>query len=160
MTLQDIEQLLTTRRLEIYEKRIAEAGASPLDNEQKFAVLMVECDRHYNNATRCLRVLAGNDLSGLDEFGMKRIIEAFAFTVDIHLNTALILLREALKFAPTDKDRDAVGKMIEQCQKKQQGMRGTFDEALQGFREDYTALLGNEQVYLDAAIKFELGDYF
>ena len=160
MTLHEIEQLLITRRLEFIEKRISEAGSMPLDDELKFTALLVECSKHNDNANKCLRVLAENDLSMLDEFGVKRIIEAFAFSVDIHLSTSGILLREALKFAQTEEKREMVSKMIEQCRQKQQSMKATFDEALQDYRHEYTDMLGNEQMLLDASIKLELREYF
>lgn len=159
MTLQDIEQLLTARRLEIYKEALEEAGSKAATDKEKFDTFLILYDDYKRRADKCLKVLTENNFSELDDFAAKRIIDAFAFASTLHLEADILLLKEARKFAYTEKLSKAVEVEIEKEQKRLDGLRATFNEALQGFREDYTALLGNEQVILDATLRSELGEY-
>lgn len=159
MTIQDIEQLLTARRLEIYQNTLENIGKGNTTDKDKLDAFLLAWADNMKQAERCMRFLADTNLTGLDSFAGKRIIEAFAFGTNIHLEVAAMLLRQARKYA-TDKNMyHAVCQQLQKTEKKQHTMKATFDEALKGFRTEYTGLLGNEQVIMDATLKSELGEY-
>ena len=159
MTLQDIERLLTERRLEIYEKALEEAESKDITDMEKFDTFLILYDDYKRRADKCLKVLTENNFSDLDDFAAKRIIESFAFASTLHMEADVLLLKKARKYAYTESLAKAVEDEIEREQKRLDGIRATFNEALQDFREQYTGLLGNEQVILDATIKSELGEF-
>jgi len=159
MTLQDIERLLTERRLEIYAKALEEAGSKDVPENEKFDSFLILYDDYKRRADKCLMVLTENDFSDLDDFAAKRIIDSFAFASTLHLEADILLLKEARKYAYNEKLAKAVDDEIEREKKRLDGIRATFNEALQGFREQYTELLGNEQVILDSTLRNELGEY-
>lgn len=159
MTLQDIERLLTERRLEIYEKALEEAEAKDVPEKEKFDSFLILYDNYKQRADKCLKVLTENDFSDLDDFACKRIIDSFAFASTLHLEADVILLKKARKYAYTEALAKAVDDEIEREQKRLDGIRETFNEALQDFREQYTELLGNEQVILDSTLRNELGEF-
>ena len=159
MTLQDIERLLTERRLEIYEKALVEAEGKDVPEKEKFDSFLILYDEYKRRADKCLKVLTENDFSDLDDFAAKRIIDSFAFATTLHLEADVILLKKARKYAYTETLAKAVDDEIEKEQKRLDGIRETFNEALQDFREQYTELLGNEQVILDSTLRNELGEF-
>ena len=159
MILQDIEQLLTARRLEIYKKDLSDVLQKPFTDKEKFDSLLLEYDKYKANADRCLKILSENDLSGLDDFATKRIIDAFSFATTLHLEADILLLREALKYAYTEDLSNAVAYEIAMEEKRLESLRETFNEALQDFRQQYTELLGNEQVILDSTLKSEFREF-
>ena len=159
MTLQDIERLLTERRLEIYEKALVEAEGKDVPEKEKFDSFLILYDEYKRRADKCLKVLTENDFSDLDDFAAKRIIDSFAFATTLHLEADVILLKKARKYAYTETLAKAVDDEIEKEQKRLDGIRETFNEALQDFREQYTELLGNEQVILDSTLRSEFGEF-
>lgn len=159
MTLQDIERLLTERRLEIYAKALEEAGSKDVPEKEKFDSFLILYNDYKRRADKCLKVLTENDFSDLDDFAAKRIIDSFAFASTLHLEADILLLKEARKYAYNEKLAKAVDDEIEREKKRLDGIRATFNEALQGFREQYTELLGNEQVILDSTLRNELGEF-
>lgn len=159
MTLQDIERLLTERRLQIYEKALEEAEIKDVPKKEKFDSFLILYDDYKRCADKCLKVLTENDFSDLDDFAAKRIIDSFAFATTLHLGADVILLKKARKYAYTEILAKAVDDEIEREQKRLEGVRETFNEALQDFREQYTELLGNEQVILDSTLRSELGEF-
>lgn len=159
MTLQDIERLLTERRLEIYEKALEEAESKDIPEKEKFDSFLILYDEYKRRADKCLKVLTENDFSDLDDFAAKRIIDSFAFATTLHLEADVILLKKARKYVYTKILAKAVDDEIDREKKRLDGIRETFNEALQDFREQYTELLGNEQVILDSTLRNELGDF-
>lgn len=124
-----------------------------------FSSLLFLYGDYKRRADKCLKILSENDLSDLDDFAAKRIIDAFAFASTLHLEIDLFILKKARKYAYTEDLAKAVEEETEKEQKRLEGIRATFDEALQDFREQYTDLLGNEQFILDSTLRSELGEF-
>lgn len=159
MTLQDIEQLLTERRLDIYEKALDEIEGKEASEKEKFDSFILMYDEYKRRADKCLNVLTENDFSDLDDCAAKRIIDSFAFAITLHLEAEILLLKKARKYAYTEILGKAVDYEVEREQKRLESIRATFNEALEDFRVQYTELLGNEQVILDSTLRNELGDF-
>ena len=136
-----------------------EAESKDITDMEKFDTFLILYDDYKRRADKCLKVLTENNFSDLDDFAAKRIIESFAFASTLHMEADVLLLKKARKYAYTESLAKAVEDEIEREQKRLDGIRATFNEALQDFREQYTGLLGNEQVILDATIKSELGEF-
>ena len=159
MTLQDIERLLTVRRLEIYGKALEEAESKAVTDREKFDYFLIIYDEYKRRADKCLMVLTENDFSDLDDFAAKRIIDSFAFATTLHIEADILLLKKARKYAYKEDLAKAVDDEIVREQKRLDGIRETFNEALQDFREQYTELLGNEQVILDSTLRSEFKEF-
>lgn len=159
MTLQDIERLLTERRLEVYEKALSEVESKELPDKDKFDSLLLMYDEYKRRADNCLMVLSENDFSDLDDFAAKRIIDSFAYATTLHMEADILILKRARKYAYTEKLAKALDDEVCREQERLNSIRATFNEALQDFREQYTELLGNEQVILEATLRSELSKF-
>ena len=136
-----------------------EAEGKDVPDREKFDSFLILYDEYKRRADKCLKVLTENDFSDLDDFAAKRIIDSFAYASTLHMEADILLLKKARKYAYTEILVKAVEEKTENEQKRLESIRATFDEALQDFREQYTALLGNEQVILDSTLRSELGDF-
>ena len=159
MTLQDIERILTERRLEVYRILLNEVEKKGVQDKEKFDSFLILYDDYKRRADKCLKVLTENDFSDLDDFAAKRIIDSFAFASTLHLEVGILLLKEARKYAYIENMAKVVDDAITREQHRLDSIRATFNEALQDFREKYTELLGNEQVILDSTLRSELGEF-
>lgn len=156
MTIQDIEWLLTERRLEVYSNLLDEVEKKDVPDKDKFDSFLLLHDEYKRRADKCLMVLTENDFSDLDDFAAKRIIDSFAYATTLHLEADILLLKKARKYSYLVANMTkAVDDAIDREQKRLDSIRATFNEALQDFREQYTELLGNEQLILDSTLRKE-----
>lgn len=159
MTLQDIELLLTERRLEIFGKVLEEVEKKDATDKDKFDYFLLLSNDYKQRANKCLSILMESDLSNLDDFATKRIIDSFAYAITLHLKACILLLKKASKYAYKKSLAKAVYDDIVREQKRLDSISATFNEALQDFRNQYTELLGNEQIILDTTLRNELGEF-